>query len=186
MNAVRNVVNSVRYEWLGARIGGPDASIRGQWLTLIASAVFVFVCFFAIGHVRAGGGSSGGGSAASPAYAANAPIPGGLRGGSPIAGAVPSAIATPPRPQPVKVIAAPVRVRQPAAPVQSLAAEARQAFAPRVEEPRTSSAPQAASQPVPSEASAPSDHHGSGSTSGGSSGAKAGGQSSGGSFDSSE
>jgi hypothetical protein len=184
VNAVRNAVNSVRYEWLGARIGGPDASIRGQWLTLIASAVFVFACFFAIGHVRAGGGSSGGGSSASPAYAAEAPIPEGLRGGSPIAGAVPSAIATPPRPQPVKVAAAPAGGGAPAAPAQLLAAEARQAFAPRVE-PRAASVPQAAPQPTPSEAPAPSGGH-SGSAGKGSGGGSTGGQSGGGSFDSSE
>jgi hypothetical protein len=185
MNAVRNALDTVRYNWLGASIGGPDAGMRGQWLTLVVSAVFVFGCFYALGRVRSGGSSQGGGSAALPVFSERASIPGALHGGSPAAGAVPSAIATPPPPpQPVfrRSNAESVRAAEAA---QLFAAEASRTSAPSATVPvETASAP----RPVPTEAKTPT-RSGGGSkaakhpSGGGSSG---GGAGSGGSFDSSE
>jgi uncharacterized membrane protein YgcG len=182
MNTVRNAVDTVRYNWLGASIGGPDAGMRGQWLTLVVSAVFVFGCFFALGHFRSGGSPQGGGSVALPVFSERAAIPGALRGGSPAAGAVPTAIATPPPPQPVvrRSNAESVRAAEAA---QLFAAEATRASAPRTTVPvETAPAP----QPVPTEAKTPT-RAGSNTAKRRSSSGGGGGSSGGsGSFDSSE
>ena len=55
MSTVRNTLNVVRYDWLGVRIGGPGASMRGLWPVLIVALLVVFGCFFAIGRLFAGG-----------------------------------------------------------------------------------------------------------------------------------
>jgi hypothetical protein len=94
MSTMRNTFNVVRYDWLGVRIGGPGASMRGLWPVLILALLVVFGCFFAIGRLFAGGGSPLEGSSAAPVQ--RAAIPRGLAGGSPIAGEVPSSIAEPP------------------------------------------------------------------------------------------
>jgi hypothetical protein len=96
MSAVRRAFLDVRHERLAVRVGGPDASMKGQWPTLLLASVVVFACFFAIGRLGTGGTSHGEPSSALRAFSSRAAIPGGLRGDSPIAGSVPSAIA--PRP----------------------------------------------------------------------------------------
>ncbi|HXP36638.1 MAG TPA: hypothetical protein VN817_02625 [Solirubrobacteraceae bacterium] len=96
MSAVRRALLNARYDRFAVRIGGPDASMKGQWPTLLLASVVVFACFFAIGRIGTGGTSPGEPSSALRAFSSRAAIPGGLRGDSPIAGSVPSAIA--PRP----------------------------------------------------------------------------------------
>lgn len=98
MSTPRNSLDVVRYDWLGVRIGGPGASMRGLWPVLIVATLVVFGCFFAVGRLSAGGGSPKQGSSAAPV--ARAAVPGELRGGTPIPARVPSAIAEPPRRSP--------------------------------------------------------------------------------------
>jgi hypothetical protein len=182
MNTVRNALDTVRYNWLGASIGGPDASMGGQWLVLIVSAALVFGCFFALGRYRSSGSPQGGGSAALPVFSERAAIPGALRGGSPAAGAVPTAIATPPPPQPVvrRANAESVRAAEAA---QLFAAEATRASAPSTAVPvETAPAP----QPVPTEAKTPSRSGAGSHAAKPRSSSRGGGSSGGGSFDSSE
>lgn len=165
-------VRPVRYEWLGVRIGGPDASMKGQWWVLFLAAAVVFACFFAIGRLGAGGTLHGEPSSALRAPSGRAAIPGGLRGDSPIAGSVPSAIA--PKP-----------ARSTPAPAASASSEASTTTQPLAEDASRASAPSSPAvapvvvQPVPVKAVAPvtanSQHGGS-----------AGRRSSGGSFDTSE
>jgi hypothetical protein len=149
MNTVRHVMNSARYDWLRIRIGGPRPTIEGNWPALVAAMAVVFICFFAIGRTSHGGGGSALHSEASGTVqvaAVKAEIPGQLTGGSPIEGAVRTAIASAttrearahPKAQPVPTggnLQAP-------APTQSLIAEA----------PRSSGT---TSQPESSRASAP-------------------------------
>ncbi len=178
MSTVRNTLNVVRYDWLGARIGGPGASMRGLWPVLIVALLVVFGCFFAIGRLFAGGNSPLEGSSAAPVT--RAAIPRGLHGGSPIAGAVPSSIAEPP----------PQRRATPARGAEVLRATApNRAFAGEAASTEASSGTQLESAPVaqapePSRAST-----GTGSSGGKPSAARASGgaaSGSGGSFDSSE
>ncbi len=98
MSTPRTSLDVVRYDWLGVRIGGPGASMRGLWPVLIVAILVVFGCFFAVGRLSAGGASPKQGSSAAPV--ARAAVPGELRGGTPIPAKVPSAIAEPPRPSP--------------------------------------------------------------------------------------
>lgn len=95
MSSMREVIDSVRYERLGVRIGGPGATIEGHWPALIVSMIVVFACFFAIGRTGHSGSSSHG-EAPSTLQAASgrAAIPAALAGGPPIEGAIPIAIAT--------------------------------------------------------------------------------------------
>jgi hypothetical protein len=93
MSNVRNALNAVRYDWLGVRIGGPGATMRGLWPMLIVTMIVVFGCFFAIGRVFAHVSTPTENSAAPVKHAA---IPGGLNGGSPVAGEVPNSISAPP------------------------------------------------------------------------------------------
>jgi hypothetical protein len=192
MTSVRQVLDSVRYERLGVRIGGQSATVEGQWLVLIISMLVVFACFFAIGRlVHVGGGAT---HAEAPstlhAPAGRAEIPGGLDGPSPIEGAIPVAIAAPPtreapaqpRPQSISTGAQLSSV----APAQSFTAES----ASPASESQPSSAPASEPEPAPVQASTPSSSGGgSGSSSHGSA---TGGThspkrpSGGGSFDSSE
>jgi hypothetical protein len=177
MSAVRNTLNVVRYDWLGVRIGGPGASMRGLWPVLIVALLVVFGCFFAIGRLLAGGGSPLEGSSAAPV--AHAAIPSALRGGSPIAGEVPASIAEPP-PQRRAKPARGAEVLRATAPSQAFAGETASTEASSGT--RLESAP--AQTPEPSRASP-----GAGSSAGkpsatrASGGAASGG---GGSFDSSE
>ncbi len=100
MNGLREALYDLRYRWLGVRIGGADATMRGQWLVLSVSLVIVFACFFAVGRFfHTGAGSSAGAPSAQVAAGGHA-IPSGLSGGSPAAGAVPVSIAVQPRVQP--------------------------------------------------------------------------------------
>jgi len=91
----RDSLDAVRYDWLGVRVGGPGATMRGSWPVLIVAMLVVFGCFFVIGLLSAGNGSSKQGSWAAPV--ARAPVPGKLGGEAPIPAGVPSAIAQPPR-----------------------------------------------------------------------------------------
>ncbi len=186
MSTVRNTLNVVRYDWLGVRIGGSGASMRGLWPVLIIAILVVFGCFFAIGRLFAGGGSPAESSSAAPV--ARAAIPGELRGGSPIAGAVPSAISEPP----------PQRRAVPTRGTEALRASApSQSFAGATAGTETSSAGLPTQEPVPTQASSPSPSsagatgsRGGSSAGGGSAGAHGGSggtpSGSGGSFDSSE
>lgn len=180
---VRHVrrVRRVRYDWLGVRIGGPGASMKGQWPTVLLAAVVVFACFFVIGRLGSASTTHGEQSSAVRAFSRRAAIPGGLRGDSPIAGSVPSAIA--PRPARSAVArAAAANNEASAARPQPLAENASRSSAPSL----TTQAPVV--QPV--KASAPvaaSPEHGSSSGQPSSSGGGAHPSSpSRGSFDSSE
>lgn len=177
MSTVRNTLNVVRYDWLGVRIGGPGASMRGLWPVLIVALLVVFGCFFAIGRLFAGGGSPLEGSSAAPV--AHAAIPSALQGGSPIAGEVPSSIAEPP-PQRRTTPARAAEVLRATAPSQALTGET--ASTEVSSGTRLESAPAKAPEPSPASS-------GTGSSGGKPSAARASGgagSGSGGSFDSSE
>jgi len=178
MSAVRNTLNVVRYDWRGFRIGGSEASMRGLWPVLILALLLVFGCFFAIGRLFASdGGSPLEGSSAAPV--AHAAIPSGLQGGSPIAGAVPSSIAEPPRRRRAKP-ARGVEAQRATTPSQAFAGETTSTEAASGTQPESASA----QAPEPSPAST-----GTGSSGSKPSTARAGGgaaSGSGGSFDSSE
>ena len=110
MSALRQAIDSVRYERLGGRlsgrigrlserfdvrIGGPDATIEGHWAALIVSMIVVFACFFAIGRAMHAGGSASGEAPSTRQAASDRPaIPAALEGAPPTEGAIPSAIAT--------------------------------------------------------------------------------------------
>jgi hypothetical protein len=188
VNSVRRAVvnvRQVRYDWLDLRIGGPGASMKGQWPTMLLAAVVVFGCFFAIGRIGSASTAHGEPSSALRAFSGRAAIPGGLRGDSPIAGSVPSAIA----PRPVRSAGVPAALATSGtstARPQSLAENAsRSAAVPR---PTAQATPVV--QPAPINASPPvaaSPQHGSSSSQPSSSGGGAHPASpSGGSFDSSE
>jgi uncharacterized membrane protein YgcG len=179
MSGVRNALDTLRYDWLGASIGGPEASMRGQWLTLIVSALLVFGCFFAIGRMRSGSSSQVGGSAQT-AFSEHAAIPGALHGGSPAAGAVPVAIATPPPPPPSRSASSAESVRAAEA-ASSFAAEASRTVTPIVP---VESAP--APEPRPTVAKRPARSGRSGGGGHRSGGGRSGSAGGGGSFDSSE
>ncbi len=176
MSMVRSTFNVVRYDWLGVRIGGPGASMRGLWPVLMLALLVVFGCFFAIGRLFVGGGSPLEGSSAAPV--ARATIPSGLHGGSPIAGQVPSSIAEQPRRRQVTPTRG-TEVPRVTAPIGTFAGEAASSEASSGTQ--LESAP--ASAPEPTRASA-----GTGSSAGKPSGRASGGAASGGggSFDSSE
>jgi hypothetical protein len=183
VSTVRNTLNLVRPDWLG-RTGGPRAGMRGLWPVLVLAVLVVFACFFAIGRLSAGGGSPLEGSSSAPV--ARAAIPAALRGASPIAGAVPNAIAEPP-PPPRKPARRSAEALRASATSRSLGGEGTSTEA--------SSGSQSESAPVveqaPAEAPAPSPSTGAGSSGGKSSGGSSGGSggsrsAGGGSFDSSE
>jgi hypothetical protein len=191
MSSMRHTIDELRYRWIGVRIGGPDATLRGQWVLLSVSLLAVFACFFAIGRLRSGGGT-GSPSAAPSALigpSGHPAVPTGLSGGSPIAGAVPVAIAVKPRPRRAVQPASIADLRT-ATPVQSLTAEAARSEAPAspskahgapAREPVLETAPPKLSGPAP---------NGGGSGSSGSSGASSAkggsGSSNGSSFETSE
>jgi hypothetical protein len=110
MSALRQAIDSVRYERLGGRlgerirrlgdrfdvrIGGPEATIEGHWAALIVSMIVVFACFFAIGRAMHTGGSAPG-EAPSTRQAApgRVAIPAALAGAPPTEGTIPTAIVT--------------------------------------------------------------------------------------------
>jgi hypothetical protein len=183
MNTPRDSLDAVRYDWLGVRVGGPGATMRGSWPVLLAAMLAVFGRFFLIGLLSAGKGSPKRGSWAAPV--ARAAVPGKLGGESPIPAGVPSAIA-----EAQQRSVAPTRtsgVVQQTAPLAAAGATT-----------TTATSASSAETPVAQEA-APAQHstqpagsHSSGSSSGGgSAGAAAGPRprhaaAGGGSFDSSE
>jgi hypothetical protein len=181
VNTVRRAVVNARYGLLDVRIGGPGASMKGQWPMLLACAALVFGCFFVIGRLGSAGPPPSETSSALRAFSGSAAIPGALRGDSPIAGSVPSAIGTRPTPlasEPAVAASGGSRVGTPA---QPFADSATQAVAPSVAQ----VAPVV--KPVPVEAPAPSaQHSGASSTTSGSGGNAQRPSSSSGSFDSSE
>jgi hypothetical protein len=179
MNEVRQAIDEFRYRWLNVRIGGPDATLRGQWAVLSLSLLVVFACFFAIGRLRGGasGSSLGAAPAASAGPSGRAAIPTGLSGGSPIAGAVPEAIAVKPRLRPA--VQPTSSANLPAAtPAQSFTAETASSEttsqSPSSQSPTSSvatppSTPEpAAAQPTPAQRTGPSPSPRQGSPKGGS------------------
>jgi hypothetical protein len=100
LSGVREALYNLRYRWLDVRVGGPEASMSGQWVVLSVAMLVVFACFFAIGRLgHAGGASLAAAPSAQPSPGQSA-VPAQLSGGSPIAGAVPVAIAVRPSAQP--------------------------------------------------------------------------------------
>jgi hypothetical protein len=91
VSAVRRAIVIVRYEWLDVRIGGQYASMNGLWPTLLVTAAVVFGCFFVIGR-RGSEITSGHEPSSALGASPRAAIPGGLRGGSPIPGSLPSRV----------------------------------------------------------------------------------------------
>jgi len=181
----RDSLDAVRYDWLGVRVGGPGATMRGSWPMLIAAMLVVFGCFFLIGLLSAGNGSSKQGSWAAPVT--RAAVPGKLGGEAPIPAGVPSAIA---QPQP--------RSATPARTTGAVRQTAPFAGAGATTTTATSASPPAetpvAQEAVPTQHSTQSTgkSHSNGSSSGGGSAGAAGGArpgraaAGGGSFDSSE
>lgn len=100
MSGVREALYDLRYRWLGVRIGGADATMRGQWLVLSVSLVVVFACFFAVGRFFHTGAASSAAAPSAQVDVGGRAIPSALSGGSPAAGAVPVSIAVQPRVQP--------------------------------------------------------------------------------------
>ncbi|MHB8234407.1 MAG: hypothetical protein ACYDHT_07110 [Solirubrobacteraceae bacterium] len=157
MNGVRDALFNLRYRWFGVRIGGPGASMRGQWLALAVAVVVVFGCFYAVGRfLHTGGGSPGAPSAL--AGAGPSAIPAGLSGGSPVAGAVPVAIAVKPRPR--VVVQAPEETNlRAAAGAQTFSSE--EASAGSLSSGEQQSPSEAASSEAPNvETSQPAEHKG--------------------------
>jgi hypothetical protein len=156
MNGLREALFNLRYRRLGVRVGGPGASMRGQWLALAVAMLVVFACFYAVGRFLHAGGGSGPGAPSALAGAGPSAIPAGLSGGSPVAGAVPVAIAVKPHPHPA-VQAAPVETNLRAvarvqtfsseASVSSLSSGEQQSSSVSSEEPRSESPPAEASKP---------------------------------------
>ncbi|HLB21169.1 MAG TPA: hypothetical protein VK605_03625 [Solirubrobacteraceae bacterium] len=161
MNGVREAFYNMRYRWPGERVGGPGAAMRGQWVILSLSMLVVFAGSFAVGRVINTHTSSAVTGAAAPFTQAgpgpNA-IPVGLSGDSPIAGAVPAAVAVRPRPRPIARRASEPHGRSgtSAGPLGSQTAGGE---APTSEsQPATAPAPE--TTPAPSKAPAPAQHSG--------------------------
>jgi hypothetical protein len=99
MSSLRYRLAGNRLDRLAVQIGGPGASVRGQWPVLLVSLVAVFACFYALGRiVDTGGRARVAAPGALHAASVDAAIPHALSGGSPTAGAVPGAIAPAPAP----------------------------------------------------------------------------------------
>lgn len=101
MNRARAGLAGSRLDRLAVQIGGPSASIKGQWPVLLVSLAAVFACFYALGRlVNSGAEAPVEAPASLQATKVNAAIPLALSGSSPIAGAVPVAIAPAPTRRP--------------------------------------------------------------------------------------
>ncbi|HEX4483517.1 MAG TPA: hypothetical protein VH081_06985 [Solirubrobacteraceae bacterium] len=100
MSTVRHAMTTLRYRWLDVRIGGPAATMRGQWRVLVVAIALIFACFFAIGRLTSSGAADAVSATATEAPSSRPAIPSGLSGGPPTAGAVPAAIVPKPRPTP--------------------------------------------------------------------------------------
>ncbi len=182
LSAMRRAIDTLRDRWLGPSIGGPGATVRGQWVALSLVAVVVFACFFAVGKMTTSAAPVGGGAPATlEGSSSRAAIPAGLSGGSPIAGAVPVAIVAKPRPRPRPASAPATRPLPVEASTTSVAAAPPPATVAAGSEPARAANPTPAPAPSGAGGSAPPGHErgGAGSSSGGAS-------SGGGSFDTSE
>jgi hypothetical protein len=103
MSSLRYRLAGSRLDRLAVQIGGPGASLRGQWPVLLVSLAAVFACFYALGSIVDRGSSARVvAPGALPAASVDAAIPHALSGGSPTAGAVPGAIAPAPAPSPAR------------------------------------------------------------------------------------
>jgi hypothetical protein len=99
MSSLRYRLAGSRLDRMAVQIGGPGASLRGQWPLLLVSLAAVFACFYALGSIVDTGSSARvAAPGALPAASVDAAIPHALSGGSPTAGAVPGAIAPAPAP----------------------------------------------------------------------------------------
>jgi hypothetical protein len=158
VNEVRETLYNLRYRWLDVRIGGPEASMNGQWFVLSVATIVVFASFFAIGRLGHGGGAAPPPAPSALLGSAQGAVPTQLSGESPIAGAVPVAIAVSPREQPAEQQPA-VESAQPAAiPAQSVTTEAARIevlSASRPASVQESQASEAAPQPAPKPAPTP-------------------------------
>lgn len=150
MNNARRVMNNVRYERRGIQIGVVSTRARGHWPELVASVVFVFVCFFAIGRtIHSGGASQAETPATVQAASVTASVPEALSDASPAGGPIPIALA-----RPASRRARPQANAQPISVGTDLAASApiRQsliATAPQATQPQSPSAPVATPAPAP-------------------------------------
>jgi hypothetical protein len=145
---MRQAIDNLRHQWPDVRIGGPDATLRGQWLALSLALALVFACAFAIGRLGRGGARAPLAAAPSAQTSlAHSAVPAQLSGGSPIAGAVPVAIAVKPR----APVAAP---RAPAPAVKRSATPAREE-APSSARPAGAQEAQPRPEPQPTPAPAP-------------------------------
>jgi hypothetical protein len=188
---VNQAINHLRHQWLGLRVGGPGATMRGHWTLLAVCMTVVFAAFFAIGRVTRGGAAAGSRAEAPAAVQSSsgqAAIPSALSGGSPTAGAVPVDIVPPPRPR--HVTQAQPRTRAPVAeaPAATLTTPT-STVQPAVSQSRAAAPVETAPAPAPSrpvqQAAAPS-HAAVPSHSQSSSGGGGGEGGGGASFDSSE
>lgn len=180
VSGVRRAIVIVRYEWLGVRIGGQHASMKGLWPTLLVTAAVVFGCFFVIGR-RGSGLTSGHEPSSAQGALPRAAIPGGLRGGSPIVGSLPSRVA--------KQASSSPPAQTATANGESSAAISTRPLADASPTLASVSTPTAGAQTAPAEAPAPvaqSHEHSSASVQPSNSGGGSHSPSSGGSFDRSE
>jgi uncharacterized membrane protein YgcG len=97
VSAVRQTIDAFRDRQIGPTIGGPGATLRGQWVAVALSLLAVFACFFALGRLTKSGAPSVGGASATPEGSSRAAIPDELSGSSPVAGSVPVAVVVKPR-----------------------------------------------------------------------------------------
>jgi translation initiation factor IF-2 len=187
---MRATIDTLRYRWLGPSSGGVSALLSGRWIAAAVAALAVFACFFAIGRTTRSAVAPAATTAATQleAAASGAPIPVGLSGQPPVAGAVPAAILLKPRPavRSRKARRAAVRPARTATQVTTTAVAAPETqTAPAASSVQPKPAPRSEPGPTPVPASSPSTSGGSGSQKKAAAGS--GGKSSGGgSFDTSE
>jgi hypothetical protein len=183
MTTVRHAMTTLRYRWFDVRIGGPAATMRGQWRVLVVAVVAIFACFFAIGRLSSPSRAVQASATATEAPSSHPAIPSGLSGGPTATGSVPAAIVPRPRPKP-RVTARPGQAAPTPVVVTSFPAQASTPAAPSVSQ---QVAPTSAPTPAQAEATkpaAPTSSGGASEHSGGSASSSA--PSGNGSFDSSE
>jgi hypothetical protein len=110
---MRDTIDTLRYRWLGTSSGGVSVLLSWRSVAGALPILVVFACFFAVGRATRSAVAPAGATTAAQleAAASTAPIPVGLSGGPPVAGAVPAAILLKPRPPAPRRAASPAPVQ---------------------------------------------------------------------------